>query len=249
MSTATQRGSAMSVELYRTAAEHNDVAILGYKPRRERGISIVAGHGYSSSKQNLDPLCWFLASHGFEMYNFDFPGHKLGASGGELRSFEDCLDAMRATIEFARDQSGAPVYAMGHSMGATTALLTTAEDPRVPGVIAIATGYGRPSAIAAMRNAGFADFRSAYVNGIDLPALFADVDARLDGALPRLEGRPSLFVAATRDAMVSLSSVRHLYDRAPEPKSFATVESDHTYAGERSRAEVLQWLNRLHPRG
>jgi pimeloyl-ACP methyl ester carboxylesterase len=238
----------MPVELYRIRAEQNDVAVLWYRPRRPRGISIVAGHGYSSSKHNLDALCSFLSSHGFGIYNFDFPGHKLGASGGELHGIGDCIDAMRAATHFARDHEGAPVYAMGHSMGAMTALLTAADDPQIRGAISIATGYGRPGALGALQGAGVVDLRSSYVVGADLPTLFADADAWLDRALPRLHGRPQLFIAATRDVMVSQSSVRSLYDRASGPKTFATIESDHTYAGENARAEILQWLNGLHPR-
>ena len=64
---------------------------MAYEARRPRGVTIVAGHGYSSSKQNLDSLCAFLASHGFAVYSLDFPGHKLGASGGRLRSLDDLL--------------------------------------------------------------------------------------------------------------------------------------------------------------
>jgi hypothetical protein len=48
--------------------------------------------------------------------------------------------------------------------------------------------------------------------------------------------------------MVSRTSVSELYDRASEPKTFATVASDHTFAGDNSRTAVLQWLNALHPR-
>ena len=48
--------------------------------------------------------------------------------------------------------------------------------------------------------------------------------------------------------MVSRSSVEDLYNRAPDPKTFVTIESDHTYAAEHARAEVLQWLNERHPR-
>ncbi len=67
-------------------APPTSIAVLEYEPRRARGVTIVAGHGYSSSKQNLDGLCAFLASHGFGVYSLDFPGHKLGASGGRLDS-------------------------------------------------------------------------------------------------------------------------------------------------------------------
>lgn len=238
------------VDLLRVRGANNEVAVLRYAARRSRNVSIVCGHGYSSSKHNLDFLCSFLASHGFDVYNFDFPGHKLGASGGVLRGFDDCIDAMHSVVTFALDQDmPRALYAMGHSMGAMTALFTAAREPRVAGAVAIATGYGRPTALDSLRSAGATDFRSSYVDGVDLQALVEGVDRRFDEALPSLAGRPLLFVAASRDAMVNAASVRALYDRAPEPKAFATIESDHTYAGEHARGEVLQWLNGLHPRG
>ena len=239
----------MGLELIRVAAQRNEVAVLVYEPRRPRNVTIVAGHGYSSSKHNLDFLCAFLQSHGCRVYNFDFPGHKLGASGGTLGGFDDCLDAMTAVVALAREAGDAPLYTLGHSMGAITALFVAAADPTIAGAVAIATGYGRPSAFSVLRAAGAVDFRSAYVDGVDLPALLEGVDARFDRWIPRLAGRPVLYIAAGRDAMVSPASVRELYDRAPEPKHYALIESDHTYAGEHARGEVLQWLNRLHPRG
>ena len=55
-------------------------------------------------------------------------------------------------------------------------------------------------------------------------------------------------IAAVRDGMVSRASAEELFMRAPEPKTFVTIASDHTYAGEHSRAAVLEWLNERHPR-
>jgi len=238
-----------NVELLRVHAQRNDVAVLAYEPRRTRSITIVAGHGYSSSKHNLDLLCAFLASHGFRVYNLDFPGHKLGASGGVLRGMDDCVDAMSSVVAYAREREDAPVYTLGHSMGAMTALFTAASDRSIAGAIAIATSHGRPGALAALQAAGATDFRSSYVDGVSLPDLMGEVEGWYARLLPQLEGRPTLYVAASHDAMVSPASVRDLYERAPEPKSFVTVESDHTYAGEHARGDVLQWLNHLHPRG
>jgi pimeloyl-ACP methyl ester carboxylesterase len=232
-----------NVELFHIAAERNPVAVLFYEPRRPRGISIVAGHGYSSSKHNLDALCGFLASHGFGVYSIDFPGHKLGASGGTLRGVDDCIDALGAAIRFARERGDERIYAMGHSMGAMTALFTAALDPGVRGTIAIATGYGRPTSLAALQKVGVSDFRSSYVVGVTLPELVRDADARYVQLLGRLAGRPQLYIAAAHDAMVSRASVRELYDRAPEPKWLESIDGDHTFAGERARGTVLQWLN------
>lgn len=236
------------VELHRIERPRNPLAVLWYEPRRPRGATIVAGHGYSSSKQNLDLLCAFLAAHGFAAYNFDFPGHKLGASGGRLESVDDCIDAMSAVVALARERGDDNVYTLGHSMGAMTALFTAALDPSILGAVAIATGYGRPSALSALKRAGATDFRSSYVEGVALPELVAGIDARYESLLPRLAGRPVLYVAALADAMVNESSVRELYEKAPEPKWFATIEGDHTYAAERSRARVLEWLDQRWPR-
>jgi fermentation-respiration switch protein FrsA (DUF1100 family) len=238
----------MTVRLERISAEHNDVAVLEYEPRRPRDVWIVAGHGYSSSKHNLDFLCGFLASHGYGVFSLDFPGHKLGASGGELRGVEDLLDAMGAVNAHVRKRVKGPIYTMGHSMGAMTALFLAAANPDIAGTIAITTGYGRPTAIDVLQSKGATDFRSSYVHGVALPDLVRGVDELFAEALPRLEGREQLYIAARRDAMVSPHSVEELYRRAPEPKTFITIDSDHTYAGENARGDVLQWLNERHPR-
>lgn len=243
-----RRCSDVNVDLLRVQTERHSVAVLAYEPRRPRGVSIVAGHGYSSSKHNLDFLCSFLASHGYRIYSLDFPGHKLGASGGRLENIDDLIDAMGAVVRYARDCESGPTYAMGHSMGAMTALFTAARDAQVAGAISIATGYGRPSAVEALRGKGVTDFRSGYVDGISLPDLVAGVEPYFTDALPRLAGRPQLYVSAQRDAMVTPRSVADLFERACEPKELVSIDSDHTYAGEYARGEVLQWLNALHPR-
>lgn len=237
----------MKLTLHRVDAGFNGVAVLEYEGRRRRDVAIVAGHGYSSSKHNLDPLCGFLASHGYDVYSLDFPGHKLGASGGRLRGVEDLFDAMRATVALARRRGHESIYALGHSMGAMTALVVAAREPSLAGAVAIATGAGRPAALEALGARGVVDLRSAYVDGATLPELAAGWEPPLAEALPALAGRPVLVVAAQRDAMVTAAAVRALHEAIPGSE-FATVDSDHTTAGDAARATVLQWLNALHPR-
>jgi alpha-beta hydrolase superfamily lysophospholipase len=229
------------------SSSKGELAVLEYEARRARDVTLVVGHGYSSSKQNLDGLCAFLASHGFAVYSLDFPGHKLGASGGRLRSVDDLLDAMAAVIAFARERGATTVYTAGHSMGAATALCTAGRDLSVAGAVSIATGHGRPAVLTTLAARGVVDLRSSYVDGLTLPELTQEWEPLLDDALLRLAGRPVLFVAAERDGMVSRASVEELYRRASEPKALVTVASDHTFAGDNSRAAVLQWLTAMHP--
>ncbi len=133
-------------------------------------------------------------------------------------------------------------------MGATTALCVAARDPLLAGAVSIATGYGRPTVLDALAARGVVDLRSSYVDGLTLQEIAHQWQPLLGEALASLAGRPVLFVAAERDAMVARSSVEELYERAAEPKTFVTVASDHTFAGDNSRTAVLQWLNAMHPR-
>jgi alpha-beta hydrolase superfamily lysophospholipase len=238
----------MKLDLRRVTVPGGEIAYLDYEPRRPRGVTLVFGHGYSSSKHNLDFLCGFLASHGFHVLSLDFPGHKLGASGGRLQSLDDLTGAMQAVVREGRARYGDPLYVCGHSMGAMTALRTCAADPAITGAISIATGYGRPAALEALRGKLTVDLRSAYVDGLTLEEIAKRTEAVLDAALAKLAGRPVLYVAADRDLMISRRSAEELFERAPEPKTFTVIASDHTYAGENARSAVLAWLNERHPR-
>jgi pimeloyl-ACP methyl ester carboxylesterase len=237
----------LALRRLRTAAGKT-IAALDYEPRRARGVALAVGHGYSSSKHNLDALCAFTASHGFHTISIDFPGHKLGASGGRLESVADLTDALTAAVTFARETYGVPVYTMGHSMGAATAIRTCAADPAIAGTISIATGWGRPTALGALSTRGAVDLRSGYVDGLTLQEIVAATEPLLGPALAALAGRPALYVAAERDGMVSRASATELFGLAPEPKTFTLVPSDHTSAGEHARAPVLAWLGERHPR-
>jgi len=166
-----------------------------------------------------------------------------------LQSIDDLTETLAAAVRYARAaDSPAAIYAVGHSMGATTALRACAADPALAGAIAIATGYGRPRALAAIALRGAIDLRSSYVDGLSLREIVAQTDAILDAALAELAGRPVLYLAAARDGMVTPASAAELFARAPEPKTFVTIESDHTSAGENARAAVLAWLSERHPR-
>lgn len=229
---------------YLAAGEHR-IATLSYEPQQAKGPTLVLGHGYSSSKHSLDFLASFVAQHGFRAVTFDFPGHKLGASGGHLASFAVCMQTMTAVVGHVRARFGEEIYVGGHSLGAFTALRVCGGDARVAGCISIATGRDNLSSFERIKVRGPLAFRAPYVDGLTLPALLEEMTAEsLDAALERIAGRPLLVVAAAHDLIAPRSQVEAIYERAGDPKTLAVIESDHTSAADNARAPVLAWLRR-----
>src|SRR5882724_5277500 len=122
------------------------LAGLTYIPAKPRGnICTIISHGFTASKESVDLLAAYLAARGYPTLTYDFRGHKLGASAGDLIRATDTLVDLSAAIGFALDHFNAPrCVLIGHSMGALVSLLAAAEIPEVVGVAAIATGP-RPS--------------------------------------------------------------------------------------------------------
>ncbi|HVA38795.1 MAG TPA: alpha/beta fold hydrolase [Candidatus Dormibacteraeota bacterium] len=231
----------LTLEYLDAGASH--VATLLYEPPAPKGVTVVLAHGYSSSKQNLDLLAAFVAQHGFRIVTFDFPGHKLGATGGRLASFDTCLETMSRVVDHVRERFEGPVYVGGHSLGAATALRVCGADPTLAGCISIATGRDIARGLEQLKARGPLAFRATYVDGISLPELLEQMTVEsLDAALDAIAGRPLLVVAAAHDLIAARSQVESLFERAADPKTLAVIESDHTFAASNSKAAVLAWL-------
>ena len=203
---------------------------------------VVLCHGYSSSKHNVDPLAFHLAADGYAALAFDFLGHKLGASTGPLLEGADLVTNAVDAVACARRMPGIQhIVIGGHSMGAATAIGAAVADPAIEGVIAMATSTGRSrqlsddTMLSGLRN------RVAYVEGADPDSITAAMDRYTD-RVADIAPRPILFIAAQRDALVPPSAVKRLFDEAREPKTFETIDANHTDCAERSRFVVTRWL-------
>lgn len=209
---------------------------------RQPQTCVVLCHGYSSSKHNVDPLAFHLAAEGFASLAFDFLGHKLGASTGPLREAADLVANALDAVAYAQRMPGIRhIVAGGHSMGAATAIGAAVARPDIEAVIAMATSTGRSrqltddTMLSGLRN------RASYVEGVDAESITAAMDG-YTGRVAEVAPRPILVIAGQRDALVSPSAVRRLYDEAREPKTFEIVDSNHTDCAERSRFVVARWL-------
>jgi pimeloyl-ACP methyl ester carboxylesterase len=173
-----------------------------------KGTAVLV-HGLNRSRIEMVRKTPFLHAHGWNALLFDLRHH--GASGGETTTFGYReKDDVRAAIGYARSRSTAPVVAWGVSLGAASAMLATAEDPTVAGVVCDSTYRSLRDTVH--HHLGlFRSFRWWLAIVPSWPVADEIVfwmghrgDFDPDGvdirsAAARIHGRPALFVANSED--------------------------------------------------
>ncbi len=216
---------------------------LGYGPHSgsPKNVRAILIHGYSSSKHALDPIAVALAKEDYPVLSLDLPGHKLGATGGALVSFD-------MVVQIALDANAAlgtpchPVY-IGHSMGSAAALTAASRDDTAVGACVLGLGYP----VTVMRPdpnvIGYYLERWAWVDGASPVEVGLAMDKAIPPALEKLAGRPFLLINGTQDQELPPSSARTLFEMAHEPKTQYTVASDHSGIPLLAAPFIVKWLN------
>jgi len=231
-----------------------ELAGLRYLPEeRLRPTALLYAHGFTAGKYSLDSLAGYLAGRGYAGLTFDFVGHKLGGSGGEMRRAQDVAVNLRDALTWLRHHSDAEkIVLIGHSMGAAAALQVAAwererpahaEAQRVAGVVCICLGTEPSRGFETAIGKTMLAQRSDYVVGAPARQLLQEVDT-MALAAEEIGSLPALFIAARQDALISLAHVEELAELAEQPASVAVVDSSHLEAPDRSRGTIVQWLEK-----
>lgn len=110
--------------------ELDQTPVTVYRPiDTSRAPVVVVAHGFSGSRQMMEPFARTLARNGYVAVSFDFPGHganpqPLEGEIGEQRRAQQLLEALAAVVDYA---SALPEYdgrlaLLGHSMAGDIAV-------------------------------------------------------------------------------------------------------------------------------
>jgi alpha-beta hydrolase superfamily lysophospholipase len=186
--------------------------------------AVVLCHGYPSNRSDVLPAIPFLHEAGYDLLAFDF--RRLGESEGKMTTIglREPLD-LHGAVTFAQSRRSGLVGVLGISMGAATALLEAADDPRVAAVVAdspfadlaaqVPRRFGRGAA------AGLAGRYAGWLGGRIIGERVGNASPLR--AIPRIAPRPVLLIHGDADRVIPDADSRALYAAAGEPKQLWVV--------------------------
>lgn len=179
----------------------------------------------------------YLANRGFFVLAFDPPGTWCSPGSIELFTTTNYLKAVDELIEYFGNK---PTLLLGHSLGASVAILASMANPAIIGIIPIMANYGTPTAPS--ENTLQKGFQISYR---DLPPGTSKTKEQKEFALPiaywkdgerynpvralKKCTKPKLLIYGTDDEFTPPDTVRELYEAIPEPKMIKEINSTHNY--------------------
>ena len=205
-----------------------------------RGITVVYLHGAGDNRASGVWIAERLVRRGFDVLAYDARAH--GESGGDACTygFHERVDLRRALDSLGVERA----ILLGFSLGGAVALQAAAADPRVVGVVAVAT-FSDLASIARERAPFFAtdrEIREAFALA-EREGDFRVADVSPVAAARRI-GAPVLLVHGTADRETRPVHSERVFAALAGPRHFLRVEgAGHHDALARSWPEVEAWID------
>ncbi|MEK9179484.1 MAG: alpha/beta fold hydrolase [Patescibacteria group bacterium] len=190
---------------------------------------------YAHMKSHVD----YLASKGFFAVSFDPPGTWESPGDISLYTMSNYLKAINEVIEYYGNK---PTFVMGHSRGATMAMLVGTKNPYVTAFAAIFSsfskgGYTTKEKDKEWKRLGYLlETRDLPPGGgpkvkeIKLPyAFFEDQSQHNMTEDLKQSPKPKLFVYGNTDVLAPPKVVKEMYEISSNPKELHSLDSGHDY--------------------
>lgn len=199
--------------------------------RTDSELVVIVCHGHRSNKSEMLGLGPGLWRAGHTVLAFDFRGCGESADGPQSLAFHEQRD-LSAAIDLAGSRRpDAKVVLVGFSMGASTALLCAADDPRVAAVVL-------DSPFATMSDVVVTAYRKYRLPGVALLPVadlvnrlrygYAFAHVRPIDAIERIPPRPIMLLHGTADRIIPYGHAEQLLEAAGGAVELVTfVGADH----------------------
>ena len=194
----------------------------------------------------------YLANLGYFALSFDPPGTWESIGDISLYTMTNYLKAINELIKYNGNK---PAFGMGHSRGASMAILAGLTNPFITSFASVFSsftenGYKDDSDIAKWKEQGFLLKKRDLPPGggpsikeFKLPYGFYEDQLQYDVA-PDLKhsDKPKLFMLGKRDVLAVPEVIKQLYSITSKPKELYELDSDHNY---RFHPELIEEVNAI----
>lgn len=218
--------------------------------KKEKYPTIILAHGFGANKTEygmFDELAERLASHGYQVYRFDFTG--LGESEGtySFTTLTKQAEDLESILSFVKTQPTTDNYSLGLvGMSLGTAVITALQPKDVRAIVYLGSvskphetlkelfgdGYRPDGTSVRITSEGkrvemYGDFWKDFDN-YDLPELIKNIKM------------PILFIHGEKDSKVDVDSAQLYFDNANEPKELKVIKNaDHGFYEPEERKEMI----------
>lgn len=220
--------------------------------RRGEGTksTVLILHGLLGFEKNVD-IPYALREKGWNVLLPHYRGcwWSEGQYGftGILVDVKNAITVMASKLYVDPDR----IFLVGHSMGAWAAIVTTAQDARVRGAVAIAGGVTAPEMSERTEAHLTTLVEQRFLKGVTVQTLLRDwrmmaTELAAQNWVGAIAPRPLLVVGGKLDATVASERVKAIFAKAKEPKQLMMVEgADHVFTRKRKALVkiVTDWLD------
>ena len=222
-------------------------------PRAEPSAFALFAHCFTCSKDvhAASRISRALTADGFAVLRFDFTG--LGGSEGDFAntSFSSNIEDLLAAAAWLAREHRAPGLLIGHSLGGAAVLAASQSLPDVRAVATIAAP-SNPSHVRGLFESIEPEVEARGLATVSVGgrpftitrSFLDDLDAHpLEEQLSRSTGKAYLLFHAPGDRVVPIEHARRIFDAAPFPKSFVSLDgADHLLGREQDSQFVADLL-------
>lgn len=217
---------------------------LVYTPdaSKDRGLTVLMGHGFSVSKHHLDGLASYLCYFGYEVINVDFPGHKMGASRGPLDHPAQLIESLKLARRCTKRDN---IVLLGHSMGAAAAVRAATEMDEAIGLVALGMGADPAARFEDKIVTSTLEWGALYVEDLDGKHFLTRIKGEL---LPHMKNVtvPSLVIGGTKDFIIPAQEVKKLAEMAQGPSTVKLLDCSHSDLPDAAKKDIRQWLEQTY---
>jgi len=184
--------------------------------------NIIFLHGNAENISTHSGLVYWLTQYQYNVFIFDYRGYGKSTGKAELSGMLDDINSSRTYVS-SRNSSNNKTYLMGHSLGASLAIVNIAQNPQgIDGVILVSPFSDYQKVAQETMSKSWMTWLFQWVAYLTVDSSYNPLDSA-----PVMPKVPKLFMYSESDELIASAHVKKLYKEASENKFLEKVKGYH----------------------